>query len=83
MSRRVRGRAHGNPHGRSRQTAVVGQRFHADVLGHLLGTSSYDCGVLANHNLIRPEGDGYLFAHALIQEGVYGSLLRQQRHELR
>ncbi len=62
--------------------AVIGQRFNADALGHLIGTSNYDCGELANHNLIRPEGDGYLFAHALIQEGIYGSLLKHQRHEL-
>ncbi|MFQ6024415.1 MAG: tetratricopeptide repeat protein [Acidiferrobacterales bacterium] len=62
--------------------AVIGQRFHADTLSQLLGTSNYDCGELANHNLIRPEGDGYLFAHALIQEGIYGSLLKHQRHEL-
>jgi len=62
--------------------AVIGQRFHADALSQLLGTSHYDCGELVNHNLIRPEGDGYLFAHALIQEGIYGSLLKRQRHEL-
>ena len=62
--------------------AVIGQRFHADALRQLLGTRDYDCRELANHILIRPEGDGYLFAHALIQEGVYGSLLKRQRHEL-
>jgi class 3 adenylate cyclase/tetratricopeptide (TPR) repeat protein len=62
--------------------AVIGQRFQADTLSQLLAKSNYDCGELANHNLIRPEGDGYLFAHALIQEGVYGSLLKRQRHEL-
>ncbi|MEE9586695.1 MAG: adenylate/guanylate cyclase domain-containing protein [Hyphomicrobiaceae bacterium] len=62
--------------------AVIGQRFHADALSQLLGTSHYDCGELVNHNLIRPEGDGYLFAHALIQEGIYGSLLKRQRYEL-
>jgi tetratricopeptide (TPR) repeat protein len=62
--------------------AVIGQRFHADALRQLLGASDYDCGELVDHNLIRPEGDGYLFAHALIQEGVYGSLLKRQRHEL-
>jgi class 3 adenylate cyclase/tetratricopeptide (TPR) repeat protein len=62
--------------------AVIGQRFHAGALSQLLGASDYDCGELVDHNLIRPEGDGYLFAHALIQEGVYGSLLKRQRHEL-
>jgi len=31
---------------------------------------------------VRPEGEGYLFAHALIQEGVYSSLVKSQRREL-
>lgn len=62
--------------------AVIGQRFHADALGHLITENDYDCGELVKHNLVRPEGSGYLFAHALIQESVYGSLLKHQRHEL-
>lgn len=62
--------------------AVIGQRFHADVLSHLLEISSYDCGELMKHNLVRPEGVGFLFAHALIQECVYGSLLKRQRQVL-
>ena len=32
--------------------------------------------------MILPEGDGFLFAHALIQEGAYLSLLRVRRREL-
>ena len=60
--------------------SVIGQRFHADALNHLIGVR--DCGELVKHNLIRVEGDGYLFAHALIQESVYGSLLKRQRHKL-
>jgi class 3 adenylate cyclase/tetratricopeptide (TPR) repeat protein len=60
--------------------AVIGLRFRADALSHLIGRT--DCSELVEHNLIRPEGDGYLFAHALIQESVYGSLLKRQRHEL-
>jgi class 3 adenylate cyclase/tetratricopeptide (TPR) repeat protein len=60
--------------------AVIGLRFHVDALSHLIGAA--DCSELVKHNLIRPEGDGYLFAHALIQESVYGSLLKRQRHDL-
>jgi len=60
--------------------SVIGQRFHGDALNHLIGVR--DCGELVKHSLIRVEGDGYLFAHALIQESVYGSLLKRQRHEL-
>jgi class 3 adenylate cyclase/tetratricopeptide (TPR) repeat protein len=59
--------------------AVIGQRFHPDVLNHLLETSDFDCRELIEHNLLRSEGEGYLFAHALIQEGVYSSLLKRQR----
>jgi class 3 adenylate cyclase/tetratricopeptide (TPR) repeat protein len=62
--------------------AVLGQRFQSDILRHLIGTPDYDCRELVNHTLIRHEGDGYLFAHALIQESVYGSLLKRQRHDL-
>lgn len=62
--------------------SVIGQRFAADLLGHLVGSDDYDCSALLEHNLIRHEGDGYLFAHALIQEGVYSSLLKSQRRAL-
>jgi tetratricopeptide (TPR) repeat protein len=37
---------------------------------------------LIEHYLVRPVGEGFLFAHALVQEGVYGSLLRTRRREL-
>ena len=59
--------------------AVIGQRFRPDALNHLLETSDYRCRELIEHNLLRSEGEGYLFAHALIQEGVYASLLKRQR----
>ncbi len=62
--------------------SVIGQRFALDVLKHLLGDPDYDCAGLLAHNLVRPAGAAYLFAHALIQEGVYGSLLKRQRQNL-
>ncbi|NIM27597.1 MAG: tetratricopeptide repeat protein [Gammaproteobacteria bacterium] len=62
--------------------SVIGQRFNGDVLCHLLDTTDYDCQALLEHNLVRTEGTGYLFAHALIQECVYSSLLKRQRGEL-
>jgi tetratricopeptide (TPR) repeat protein len=34
---------------------------------------------LIEHHLVRPEGDDYLFAHALIRDGVYTSLLKATR----
>lgn len=68
---------------RALQTAsVIGQRFALDALQHLLDDDGYTCAGLIEHNLVRPEADDYLFAHALIQEGVYSSLLKATRAEL-
>ena len=65
------------------QTAsIFGQQFPLTALRALLGSSGYRCDGLVAHMLVRPEGEGYLFAHALIQEGVYGSLLMARRAEL-
>src|SRR5262249_53375418 len=44
--------------------------------------ADYDCAGLLRHALVLPEGDGFLFAHALIQEGAYASLLRARRRSL-
>jgi tetratricopeptide (TPR) repeat protein len=41
-----------------------------------------NCANLVRHLLVRPQGDHFLFAHALIQEGVYDTLLRSRRREL-
>ncbi|MCH8926628.1 MAG: AAA family ATPase [Proteobacteria bacterium] len=62
--------------------SVIGQRFAPDALRALLEDTAYDCKALVAHYLVRPEGDGYLFAHALIQEGVYSSLLQARKREL-
>ena len=62
--------------------SVLGQRFDGAVLNHLLDRSDYDPRELMRHNLARKESPVYLFAHALIQEGVYGSLLKRQKVEL-
>ncbi|MDX1514655.1 MAG: adenylate/guanylate cyclase domain-containing protein, partial [Gammaproteobacteria bacterium] len=62
--------------------SVIGQRFALDALRHLIGDLSYDCRELVAHQLIRPEGEDFLFAHALIQESVYSSMVKQTRHSL-
>lgn len=62
-----------------RAASVIGQRFSLDALRQLIDQPAYDCSGLFQHYLVRPEGADYLFAHALIQEGVYGSLLKSQR----
>jgi tetratricopeptide (TPR) repeat protein len=62
--------------------SVLGQRFTAEALGHLLGRPTHDCSALVRHLLVRPIGDELLFAHALIRDGVYDSLLRNRRAAL-
>ncbi len=62
--------------------SVIGQRFEGTTLRYMLQIPTYDCQPLLEHNLVRVEGAAYLFAHALIQAGVYGSLLKRQRRDL-
>ena len=62
--------------------SVLGQRFTPETLGALLDQPDYDCMELVRHFLIRPQEDSFLFAHALVQQGVYESLLKSRRREL-
>ncbi len=62
--------------------SVIGKRFTLDTLRFLIGDAAYRCNELVATDLVRPEGDDFLFAHALIQEGVYSSLLNARKREL-
>lgn len=62
--------------------SVFGQRFTLGGLRALIERPAYDCGPLVENLLVRPQGDEYLFAHALIREAVYLSLIRARRREL-
>lgn len=62
--------------------SVLGQRFDLKTLCHVLGRPGYDAQGLSARRLIRPEGDGFLFAHALVRDAVYDGLLRSRRREL-
>ena len=62
--------------------SIIGQRFTLKALRHLLGDPDYVCTSLEQHHLVSPEGEGYLFAHALVREGVYASLLTDRRRTL-
>jgi class 3 adenylate cyclase/tetratricopeptide (TPR) repeat protein len=72
--------------GRERQAfqaaAAIGQRFDLELLRHLLGDLHYRCDALVGHALVLREGEDFLFAHALIQEAAYASLLRSTRKTL-
>ncbi|HEX7812570.1 MAG TPA: BTAD domain-containing putative transcriptional regulator [Burkholderiales bacterium] len=62
--------------------SVLGLRFRLDALRHLLGNADYSLSRMEDQGLLRGEAAEFLFAHALIQEAVYGSLLRSRRLEL-
>ncbi|MEW8506589.1 MAG: BTAD domain-containing putative transcriptional regulator [Candidatus Thiodiazotropha sp.] len=62
--------------------SVLGQRFGLDPLEQLLGSSDYRPDALLNLRLLQPEGEGYLFVHALLRDAIYESLLPSQRRAL-
>ena len=62
--------------------SILGQRFSLEALRHLTGGADYDCAGPIRHQLVRREGSGFLFSHALIQEGIYRSLLRSRAQGL-
>jgi len=65
------------------QTAsVVGKRFALAAVRALIDDAEYGCDALLACDLVRPHTGDYQFAHALIQEGVYSSLLNSTKREL-
>jgi len=63
--------------------AVLGQRFEAAAVRHMLDDGNYDFARLVRGYLVRPESAAtYLFAHALVRDGVYASLLRGRLRNL-
>jgi class 3 adenylate cyclase/tetratricopeptide (TPR) repeat protein len=71
------------PDKRALQAAsIFGQRFSLVALGHLLDAPNYDCAELLTHQLVRREGDDFLFSHALVRDGVYESILTAPRTRL-
>lgn len=59
--------------------SVLGLRFSADALAAVMEDAVPSLGGLQDRALLRIEADELCFAHALIQEGIYGSLPRSQR----
>ncbi len=62
--------------------SIIGQRFEFKTLQHLIDDSEYYCSSLISNGLIRQEEDTLAFAHSLIQEAVYESLLKSRAREL-
>jgi class 3 adenylate cyclase/tetratricopeptide (TPR) repeat protein len=65
-----------------RAASVLGQRFSLSAVRAMVGNTSYACSRLVEQRLVRPEGEDYLFAHALIRDGVYQSIVAERRKEL-
>ena len=65
--------------------SVLGQRFVNAALAYLLDSADYVAHRLVSQLLVRPQqasGDVFLFAHALIRDAIYDTLLRSRRREL-
>jgi class 3 adenylate cyclase/tetratricopeptide (TPR) repeat protein len=62
--------------------SILGQRLGLDALRHLAGDPGYDPASLLATGLLRSDGAALMFGHALIRDGVYGSLLRARRRDL-
>jgi tetratricopeptide (TPR) repeat protein len=62
--------------------SVLGQRFNLLHLRALLRDPQYYCDTLVRNVLVRPTRDGLQFAHALVRDGVYGSLTNTRKREL-
>jgi class 3 adenylate cyclase/tetratricopeptide (TPR) repeat protein len=62
--------------------SVLGQRFDRDALAYLLDEPDLDANRLLAREMVYAVGDEFLFAHALIHEAVYASLLKSRRGEL-
>jgi tetratricopeptide (TPR) repeat protein len=62
--------------------SVLGQRFGADVLCFILDRPDYTPERLIVHRLVRWQDEAVLFAHALVREAVYDTLLKSRRRAL-
>jgi class 3 adenylate cyclase/tetratricopeptide (TPR) repeat protein len=62
--------------------SALGQRFSLADLRSLLREPQYSCDTLLRNALLRPTRDGLQFAHALVRDGVYGSLTHARKREL-
>ena len=62
--------------------SVLGQQFSLAALRHLLDDENYACEELVDKYMLRPAGGDWMFAHALIRDGVYNALLRQEKRAL-
>jgi len=68
-----------------RHAAVIGRSFREPLLRAVLPFEDFDTTVarLLAEDLVVPKGEGELmFKHVLVQEAIYGSILKRQRREI-
>ncbi len=61
--------------------SVLGQRFALDALRWMLDAVEQSFDELIRYALLIPDDNGLYFAHALVRDGVYASLLTPRRRE--
>ena len=62
--------------------SVLGQRFDREALAHVHGQHNYAPERLLTNLMVRPQGEEFLFAHALIHDAIYDGLLNSRRRDL-
>jgi class 3 adenylate cyclase/tetratricopeptide (TPR) repeat protein len=62
--------------------SVLGQRFVLDALRWMLDAIEQSFEELVRYTLLIPDDDSLVFAHALVRDGVYASLLTPRRRQL-
>ena len=62
--------------------SVLGRHFDAPALESLLSPAPLDGEALVRTELVRPDGENFAFAHALVRDAIYAALLLARRKEL-
>src|SRR5262249_39491859 len=62
--------------------AVLGNQFSTDAVRHVLQRSDWKPETLISNRLLVPGKDTLQFAHVLIRDGVYASVLKTERRRL-
>jgi len=66
----------------ARAASVLGQWFTLDALNFVLQVKDFDIQPLVEHYLVKPVGDRFQFVHALVQQGVYQTIMDEACVEL-
>ena len=65
-----------------RVASVFGQFFEKEAVSEILDGAEPELEPLMTARLLREQGSGYIFHHALIRDAIYDGLLKSQRREL-